>query len=120
MSSIASYDIDNKPVSDRRKEYEKLRQKYPNRVPILVSKARGTKIDQINKEKYLVNEDMTIGQLMFVIKRRLKCSPDKAIFLFVDGNIPSNSQLIKDIHEQYRSPEDGFVRIAYSEENTFG
>lgn len=120
MSSIASYNIDQKSVVDRRKEYEKLREKYPNRVAILISKAKRSKLDQIDREKYLINEDMTVGQLVFFIRKRLKCSPSEAIFLFINGSIPSNTQLIKDIYEQYKSPDDGFVRIVYSEENTFG
>ena len=120
MSANASYVIDRKPVEDRKKECQKLLEKYPDKVPILVSKLKNSNAEQINKEKYLVPGDMTLGQFMCVIRRRLKYPPERALFLFVDGNIPSGTQYINEIYHQYKSPEDGFLRFAYAEENVFG
>lgn len=42
----------------------------------------------IDKKKYLVPSDLTCGQFVYVIRKRLKLPAEKAIFLFVNGVIP--------------------------------
>ena len=77
-------------------------------------------LPDINKKKYLVPLDLTVGQFIFVIRRRLKLDAAKAIFLFVNNQIipPSNASL-GELYEEYKS-EDGFLYMTYSGENTFG
>jgi GABA(A) receptor-associated protein len=41
-------------------------------------------IATIDKKKYLVPADLTVGQFVYVIRKRIKLSPEKAIFIFVD------------------------------------
>ena len=54
-----------------------------------------------------------------MVKQRIKLPAEQAIFLFVDGNIPSNAALMSDIFEQH-AESDGFLYITYSGETTFG
>jgi GABA(A) receptor-associated protein len=44
---------------------------------------------------------------------------EKALFLFINGFIPSTSQHIGDIYS-FHKDQDGFLYITYSYENTFG
>ena len=46
--------------------------------------------------RYLVPADLTVGQFVYVIRKRIKLSPEKAIFIFVDNVLPStgNSLLL--------------------------
>lgn len=71
------------------------------------------------KKKYLVPSDLTVGQFMFVIRKRLKLPPEQAIFLFVNGTIPPTGALMNQIYDEHRDV-DGFLYITYSGENTFG
>ena len=57
----------NKHTFDRRvKESQRILEKYPDRFPIIIEKHRKCDFD-IDKNKYLVPKDLTVGQLIFVI-----------------------------------------------------
>lgn len=45
-------------------------------------------IPTIDKKKYLVPADLTVGQFVYVIRKRIKLSPEKAIFIFVNEILP--------------------------------
>jgi GABA(A) receptor-associated protein len=49
----------------------------------------------------------------------MQLPPEKALFLFINGFIPSTSQHIGDIYS-FHKDQDGFLYIIYSYENTFG
>lgn len=38
--------------------------------------------------RYLVPGDLTVGQFVYVIRKRIKVSPEKAIFMFVKNVLP--------------------------------
>lgn len=73
----------------------------------------------IDKKKYLVPSDLTCGQFVYVIRKRLKLPAEKAIFLFVGRVIPPTAAMLNTIYEQHKDP-DGFLYISYSDENVFG
>jgi GABA(A) receptor-associated protein len=107
-------------IDQRKAESERIRLKYPERVPVICEKAdRSQSMIDIDKKKYLVPSDLTVGQFMFVIRKRLKLPPEQAIFLFVNGTIPPTAALMNVIYEEHHD-EDGFLYITYSGENTFG
>ena len=56
---------------------------------------------------------------MYVIRKRIKLSSEQAIFLFVNGTIPSTSVVLYNLYDTCKD-EDGFLYITYSGENTFG
>jgi len=107
-------------LDQRQTESERIRQKYPERVPVICERAdRSQSVVDIDKKKYLVPSDLTVGQFMFVIRKRLKLPPEQAIFLFVNGTIPPTGALMNQIYDEHRDV-DGFLYITYSGENTFG
>ncbi|KAG8659444.1 hypothetical protein MANES_02G038300v8 [Manihot esculenta] len=68
---------------------------------------------------YLVPADLTVGQFVYVIRRRIKLSAEKAIFIFVDNVLPPTGAIMSAIYEE-KKDEDGFLYVTYSGENTFG
>ena len=38
--------------------------------------------------RYLVPADLTVGQFVYVIRKRIRVSPEKAIFMFVKNVLP--------------------------------
>jgi GABA(A) receptor-associated protein len=38
--------------------------------------------------RYLVPADLTVGQFIYVVRKRIKLSPEKAIFVFVKNTLP--------------------------------
>ena len=69
-------------------------------------------IPPIDKKKYLVPADLTVGQFVYVIRKRIKLSPEKAIFIFVDEVLPPTAALMSSIYEEHKD-DDGFLYITY-------
>ena len=111
----------NHSLHDRWNESHRIIEKYPDRVPIICERSRSATSDcpHIDKNKYLVPRDLTIGQFIYVIRKRMRLNSEKALYLFINGIIPSSSQLLGGIYEYYKD-SDGFLYIMYSYENTFG
>tara|TARA_B100001173_G_scaffold291463_1_gene282878 strand:- start:646 stop:1005 length:360 start_codon:yes stop_codon:yes gene_type:complete len=118
---MANYKI-SKTFEDRLKESNEIIKKYPNRIPLIVEKLSNrndTIIPNIDKNKYLVPEDLTVGQLMYVIRKRIKMTPEKAIFIFCNDKLLNSSLNMREIYNQNKD-KDGFLYIIYSGESTFG
>ncbi|KAH7285805.1 hypothetical protein KP509_33G046800 [Ceratopteris richardii] len=106
-------------LATRTAEAARIRQKYPDRVPVIVEKAPRSDIPDIDKKKYLVPSDLNIGQFVFVIRKRIKLEAEKAIFIFVNNVLPPTGALMSSVYEEHKD-EDGFLYVTYSGENTFG
>lgn len=104
----------------RKAESEKIISKYDNRIPIIVEKENTCKVlPEINKNKYLVPNDLTVQQFHYVLRRRLELSYNNAVYLFCNNVMPASSATLASIYDTHRDP-DGFLYIFYSGENTFG
>jgi GABA(A) receptor-associated protein len=108
------------PFKQRKTDCTQILLKYPDRIPIICEKhpySRGA--PDIDKHKYLVGFDLTIGQFISVIRKRMSLKPEVGLYIFIKGSIPSNSSLIQYLFLDYKD-DDGFLYINYDVENTFG
>ena len=103
----------------RKKEADRIIKKYPERIPVICERASQSKICDIDKKKYLVPSDLTVGQFVYVIRKRIKLEPREAIFIFINNTMPSTAALMSQLYEDNKD-EDGFLYVTYSGENTFG
>lgn len=99
---------DSNPLEKRKLEAERIRQKYPDRIPCLVEKNVKSDIASVDKNKYLVPSDLTMGQFVYVIRKRIKLAPEKAIFILVNDLMPPSSSLISQVYQEHKD-EDGFL-----------
>lgn len=107
-------------LEKRKIDSENILKKYPNRIPVIVEKSKRCKdIESIDKTKYLVPDDLTMGQFIFVIRKRLKLTPDKALFVFINNKLITTHALMLQVYNDEKE-EDNFLYIHYSSENTFG
>ncbi|CAG8592170.1 15336_t:CDS:2, partial [Acaulospora colombiana] len=90
----------------RKAEAERIRQKYPDRIPVICEKVEKSDIATIDKKKYLVPADLTVGQFVYVIRKRIKLSPEKAIFIFVDEVLPPTAALMSSIYDERKDEDD--------------
>jgi GABA(A) receptor-associated protein len=106
---------------DKRKaESERINNKYPDRFAIIVEKNTNCKLlPDIDKNKYLVPIELTIGQFNFIIRRRLKLKKEVALFLYHDNILPPTSQTLEHFLKN-KKDDDGFYYFTYTGENTFG
>tara|TARA_B100000900_G_C20237610_1_gene576531 strand:+ start:148 stop:510 length:363 start_codon:yes stop_codon:yes gene_type:complete len=111
----------NKHTFDKRKsESKRILERYPDRYPIIVEKDSNCKVlPDIDKNKYLVPQDLTIGQFSYVIRKRLKIKEETAIFLFHEQTLPPTSEMLQTFLKDKQEP-DGFYYFTYSGENAFG
>ncbi|CAN4116663.1 unnamed protein product [Withania somnifera] len=107
------------PLERRQAESSRIREKYPERIPVIVERAEKSDISDIDKKKYLVPADLTVGQFVYVVRKRINLSAEKAIFVFVKNILPPTAALMSAIYEENKD-EDGFLYMTYSGENTFG
>jgi hypothetical protein len=45
---------------------------------------------------------LTVGQFVYVIRKRIKLAPEKAIFIFVDEVLPPTAALMSAIYEEHK------------------
>ena len=107
-------------IEKRKAESQRIKLKYPDRVPVIVFKDSNSSLQQINRYKYLIPDDLTLAQFMQVIRKKIKIDHQKAIFIFTEGNkLVKISDLLSIIYKQHKNA-DGFLYLTYYEENTFG
>lgn len=107
---------DTKTFEERKLESTNITRKYPDRVPVIVEADERINLD---KHKYLVPADLTVGQFMYVLRKRCHISPEESVFLFVSDILPPTSALMSQIYHDNRDT-DGFMYCRLMKENTFG
>eukprot|EP00088_Acartia_fossae_P064479 TRINITY_DN79333_c0_g1_i1.p2 TRINITY_DN79333_c0_g1~~TRINITY_DN79333_c0_g1_i1.p2 ORF type:complete len:124 (-),score=37.26 TRINITY_DN79333_c0_g1_i1:28-399(-) len=103
----------------RKAEADKVRERHPDRLPVICEKVDGSVIADLDKNKFLVPSDLTVGQFVLVVRKRVMLEPEKAIFLFIGDSVPPNGAHMADLYAKHKD-EDGFLYVKYSGENTFG
>ena len=107
------------PLDKRCLEAHRIRKKYPDRVPVIVEKAPNSDIPDLDKKKYLVPSNLTVGQFLYTIRKRISLTPEKALYIFINNTLPPTANLMSDVYKQNQH-KDGFLYCFYSGESTFG
>lgn len=115
----------------RREATKNIINKYPDKCPIylsfdnkLILKHRpGT-----NFNKYIINNSITVGQYLSILKRRIEMSDKLSVTLFI--NVYKDDKLVNTILPQlamtlgevyeHNKDQDGFLYMHLIGENTFG
>jgi GABA(A) receptor-associated protein len=103
----------------RKEEANRIRLKYVDRIPVISERAEKTDIPDIDKKKYLVPHDLSLGQFVFVIRKRIKLPADQALFIFINNTMPPAAALMSQVYKDH-ADSDGFLYLTYSGESTFG
>ncbi len=56
-----------------------------------MEKSPKARVGDLDKKKYLVPSDLTVGQFYFLIRKRIHLRPEDALFFFVNNVIPPTS-----------------------------
>jgi GABA(A) receptor-associated protein len=116
------FDYDKLPLEKRKKEVETIMsmKSHEDKVPIIVQAKSESKLVLTGKSKYLISSNETVNTFMYELRKRLSLPSQKALFIFINDNIPVPTQSkLGDIYSKYKD-EDGFLKIAFSEEHTYG
>ncbi|XP_065652679.1 microtubule-associated proteins 1A/1B light chain 3A-like isoform X2 [Hydra vulgaris] len=112
---------DRRCFNQRKRESESISAKYPDKVPLIIERYKSEKaLPVLEKMKYLVPSDMTVGMLSNVIRKRLQLNSSQSLFLLINSrNICSNSLTLLDVYREEKD-EDGFLYIVYASQEVFG
>ena len=107
-------------LKERKRQAEVVLKKHPDRIPIIVEREKKTKnIPVIDRCKYLVPKDFSVAQLLYVVRKRIKLSPEQGLFFFIGNQLVMTSALLSEMYEKYKD-QDGFLYVNYAGENVFG
>jgi GABA(A) receptor-associated protein len=131
MNNVKISYKNNHTIEERKSETLKIKDKYSDKIPVIVTKDHSSQLNNISKEKYLVPFDMTIGQFMSVIREKTSIGQDQAINIFlIDYNnnniLAPTSASFESLYIQYVEKEinnknyDGYIYLIYTGENVFG
>ena len=103
----------------RLEESTKIKEKHPERIPIIVTKSKNCKLKEMDKYKFLAPYDLTLGQFLVVIRKRIELDTAEALFVFVNNTLINTSQTLGNIYDECKD-KDGFLYMTYCNENVFG
>lgn len=84
------------PISFTRKEHRVNCSHFS--LKVIVEKAPKARIGDLDKKKYLVPSDLTVGQFYFLIRKRIHLRPEDALFFFVNNVIPPTSATMGNLY----------------------
>lgn len=116
----------SKPVSKMtRQDVEKIIQKHPDRLPIIV---REDKKNTSKWQNFLVPSQLTIGDFMVILRRKIKLEAYESIYIFIQPNqevsktkliMPPTSSTIGQIYHDHHD-DKLLLKLIWARENTFG
>jgi GABA(A) receptor-associated protein len=101
------------------KEAERLLQKYPDRVPVIVNKGDGVDIPNLENKNFIVPKKITCGEFLYLLRKRMNLAPEKALFIFFNNQLVATHTVMSVVYDMYKN-EDGILYGYYSTESTFG
>ena len=115
---VGKFKKDNS-LSKRQIESSRIVNKYPDRIPIIVEVSCKNNEIVLDKYKYLVPHDLVLSQFIFVIRKRIKLSPETALFILINNTMQAATSTMGMIYKEHKD-KDGFLYAVISLENTFG
>jgi GABA(A) receptor-associated protein len=106
-------------------EARRMRQQYPDRVPIICERSPYSQLPQIEKKKFAVPGTMLCGEFKYIVHKSVtqamggNIRAEQTIYVFVNGIAPKTSARMSDLYEKLQA-EDGFLYVTYAAENTLG
>lgn len=104
----------------RMSESKRIQMKYPDRIPVIIEHSNSNHtLPPIDKQKYLVPKDLTIGQFSYVIRKRINLPSNQAMFLMINNKMMNTAEKMENIYENNKE-NDNFMYVTISSESTFG
>jgi GABA(A) receptor-associated protein len=101
---------------------QNLLNKYPDRVPIVITSKTYIKDNQL---RFAVPQNLTITQFMVLLRTKIELKPEEAIFFFVKDNdtgqdiMVQSSVTIEYLYTQYKD-KDSILNLFFEKEAVFG
>ncbi|CAK1593944.1 unnamed protein product [Parnassius mnemosyne] len=102
-------------------EVQAIRHRFPNKIPLYVERyAREKEVPALGRTKFLVPQELTMSQFLYIIRTKMKLRESQALYLLVNDKVlVSHSMTMAQAYEQFRG-DDGFLHITYAAQQVFG
>lgn len=101
------------PLNLRKEEATKIRNKYPTKIPIIIEKSEPSNTPILKKEKYLIEENITVGGFIHHLRELMDLGNEFVLYLFINGIYPpKTNEKMRDIYNTYKE-KDEFLYITY-------
>ena len=115
-----SYKQTHPDFEKRKQESAKIREKWPDRIPLICEKSATSKLPDIDKTKFLVENDLSAYHFNWVVRKRIKLPETESLYFFVHGRyLLKGDTLMSEAYKNRKDP-DGFLYITYTDETTLG
>lgn len=109
-------------LEERKSIAEKVIARYPCKVPVIIEYANSfpDEYKQLSKQRYLVPKDHTVGMFMFIVRKQVLLSPNKALYFLVDNkSLIKITDIMSSVYDTYKN-DDKCLYIQIAIESTFG
>ena len=100
----------NKSLDERTKFAKSILEKHPGKIPLIIESQKDKELPPIHK--FIIPNDLTVGQVIYMLRRRIKLRETEAIYLFFDNCCsPLYCNPEYSPHKETHNSSNGFVKI---------
>ena len=93
----------------------------PGKIPVILEKESTSKLANIKKTRYLLEEKYPISEFILSIRKSINLGENEGLFLSAKGKYNlTQEKTIGEVYNLYKDKEDGFLYIMYSSMVVFG
>ncbi|KAM3144492.1 hypothetical protein pb186bvf_003361 [Paramecium bursaria] len=117
-------------LEQRKQKTEGFKQRYPDKIPIIVEKHKKCNLKELDRVQFLVSREIKFSDFKSQIREKLKLKDNQALFLqcgntiITDGNNlflnPIQDCKMVEIYEKYQDKDDHFLYLLYTDAEVFG
>ncbi len=111
------FQFKKKTIEDRKNTFKKLIIENPKIIPVVCEKHPKSKLKNINKSIFSINNKMTLNEFKLEIKKNLL--EKNEIFIFFKDKFINSNLLMSVLYKKYKDEEDNFLYCFYSETDDF-
>lgn len=108
-------------LSERNRQYKTIIAKNGDKFPVIIEKLKNVSniLPDLEKNKFLMQNDMFINQVIYILNKKLELNSSESIYLFANDTLLNTSESLASIYQKHKDP-DGFLYLFYTAENVFG
>ena len=103
----------NTTLEDRKETYKMLIKNFPDKIPIICEKHPKSKLNKIEKTRFLINNEMTLNEFKLLLIEKYFFEKSE-IYIFINDKFIHNNLHMKELYNKYKDDEDNFLYCFYS------